>query len=48
MKTKNSTPSSEWENEDKCPNCGTACDINEDLDDDFSCNDCRIDIEDLS
>jgi len=40
-KTKNSTPSSEWEPKDKCPSCGSFCDIHKDLDENDECNDCR-------
>ena len=39
--TKNSTPSSEWENEDRCPSCGSPCNIHTDLDENDECNDCR-------
>jgi hypothetical protein len=42
MKTKNSYPSSEFEQKDKCPSCGSPCDIHSDLDDNDECNDCRI------
>lgn len=40
-KTKNSTPSSEWEPKDRCPSCGSFCDIHLDLDENDECNDCR-------
>jgi threonine synthase len=40
-KTKNSTPSSEWESKDRCPSCGSFCDIHLDLDENDECNDCR-------
>jgi hypothetical protein len=40
-KTKNSTPSSEWEPKDRCPSCGNYCDIHKDLDENDECNDCR-------
>lgn len=40
-KTKNSTPTSEWEAQDKCPSCGVPCNIFTDLDDKDYCNDCR-------
>ena len=41
MKTKNSHPSSEFESKDRCPSCGSYCDIHIDLDDNDECNDCR-------
>lgn len=41
MKTKNSYPSSNFEQEDKCPSCGSPCNIHSDLDDNDECNDCR-------
>lgn len=41
-KTKNSTPSSEWESKDKCPSCGSFCDIHKDLDENDKCNNCRV------
>ena len=41
MKTKNSYPSSEFENKDKCPSCGSYCDIFKDLDENDECKDCR-------
>jgi hypothetical protein len=47
MKTKNSSPSSEFEEEDKCPSCGSPCDIHSDLDDNDECNDCRNEIDGL-
>ena len=40
--TKNSPPSSEFEHEDRCPSCGSPCNIHTDLDDKDYCNDCRI------
>lgn len=40
-KTKNSTPSSEFESKDRCPSCGSFCDINKDIDENDECNDCR-------
>jgi hypothetical protein len=40
-KTKNSTPSSEWESKDRCPSCGSFCDVHKDLDENDECNDCR-------
>jgi hypothetical protein len=42
MKTKNSNPSSEFESKDRCPSCGSYCDIHIDLDDNDKCNDCKI------
>lgn len=39
--TKNSPPSSQHEAEDRCPSCGSPCDIEKDLDDKDYCNDCR-------
>jgi formylmethanofuran dehydrogenase subunit B len=42
MKTKNSHPSSEFESKDRCPSCGSYCDIHIDLDDNDECNDCKI------
>lgn len=39
--TKNSTPSSEFESKDRCPSCGSFCDIHKDLDENDECNDCR-------
>jgi hypothetical protein len=47
MKTKNSNPSSEFQQEDECPSCGSPCDINSDLDDNDECNDCRNEIDGL-
>lgn len=41
MTTKNSLPSSEWEKKDRCPSCGSYCNIHLDLDDNDECNDCR-------
>jgi len=38
---KNSTPSSEFEHEDKCPSCGSPCNIHTDLDANDNCNECR-------
>ena len=40
--SKNSPPSSEFEHEDRCPSCGSPCNIHTDLDDKDYCNDCRI------
>ena len=40
-KTKNSTPSSEWESKDRCPSCSSFCDVHKDLDENDECNDCR-------
>jgi len=42
MKTKNSYPSSEFESKDKCPSCGSFCNIYTDLDNNDNCNECRI------
>lgn len=44
---KNSTPSSEFEHEDKCPSCGSPCNIHTDLDDNDECNECRNQIDSL-
>src|SRR5690606_6230124 len=33
MKTKNNFPTSEFEEKDKCPSCGSYCNIHTDLDD---------------
>lgn len=41
MKSKNSYPSSEFEHKDKCPSCGSYCNIHTDLDENDKCNDCR-------
>jgi hypothetical protein len=41
MKTKNSHPSSEFESKDRCPYCGSYCNIHTDLNDNDECNDCR-------
>ena len=41
MKTKNNYPSSEFEAKDKCPSCGSYCNIHTDLDENDECNDCR-------
>ncbi len=43
--TKNNYPSSEFENEDRCPSCGSPCNIHTDLDADDYCNDCRKNIK---
>ncbi len=40
-KNKNSSPSSEFEKEDKCPSCGAKCNIHIDLDEKDFCNECR-------
>lgn len=40
--SKNSTPSSIFEAKDRCPSCGSYCDIEKDLDKNDYCNDCRI------
>ena len=47
MKTKNNKPSSEFAHEDKCPSCGSPCNIHADLDDNDECNDCRNQIDTL-
>lgn len=47
MKTKNNKPSSEFAHEDKCPSCGSPCNIHTDLDDNDECNDCRNQIDTL-
>jgi hypothetical protein len=39
--TYNSSPSSEWDAVDKCPSCGSPCNIYSDLDENDNCNDCR-------
>ena len=41
MKTKNNYPSSEFESKDKCPSCGSFCNIHTDLNDNDECNDCK-------
>ncbi len=41
MSTKNSKPSSEFEEKDRCPSCGNYCNIFTDLDENDNCNDCR-------
>ena len=41
MKTKNSPPSSHFAPEDRCPNCGSLCDVEKDMDEKDYCNDCR-------
>ena len=41
MSTKNSHPSSDPEQEDRCPSCGNPCNIHTDLDHNDECNDCR-------
>ena len=40
--SKNSPPSSEFEHQDRCPSCGSPCNIFTDLDDKDYCNDCRV------
>ena len=40
-KTKNSPPSSHFEPEDRCANCGSPCDVEKDIDEKDFCNDCR-------
>lgn len=40
-KNKNSTPSSNFENQDRCPSCGSPCNVEKDLDDKDYCNNCR-------
>ena len=47
MKTKNNYPSSEFEHEDKCPSCGSPCNIHTDLDDNDECKECRNQIDGL-
>lgn len=44
---KNNTPSSEFEHEDKCPSCGSPCNIHTDLDNNDECNECRNQIDSL-
>lgn len=44
---KNHQPSSEFEHEDKCPSCGSPCNIHTDLDDNDECNECRNQIDGL-
>ena len=39
--TLNNYPSSEFEQKDKCPTCGSYCNIHTDLDENDECNDCR-------
>jgi hypothetical protein len=39
--TKNNFPSSEFESKDRCPSCGSFCDLHKDLDENDECNDCR-------
>lgn len=41
METKNNIPTSEFMQEDKCPSCGSKCNIFTDLDEQDYCNDCR-------
>lgn len=41
MKTKNNYPTSEFEAKDRCPSCGSYCNIFTDLDENDNCNDCR-------
>ena len=41
MKTKNNIPSNEFEAEDRCPSCGSKCNVHTDLDENDQCNDCR-------
>lgn len=41
MKTLNSSPTSEFEQKDRCPSCGSFCNIFKDLDEKDYCNDCR-------
>lgn len=40
-KNKNSIPSCNFENQDRCPSCGSPCNIEKDLDDKDYCNNCR-------
>ena len=42
---KNNAPSSEFEDEDKCPSCGSPCDIHTDLDENDECNECGNNIQ---
>lgn len=44
---KNNPPSSEFEHKDKCPSCGSPCNIHTDLDDNDECNECRNQIDGL-
>lgn len=39
--SKNSPPSSEFEHKDRCPSCGSPCNLFTDLDENDYCNDCR-------
>ena len=39
--TKNSYPSSEFEHKDRCPSCGSFCNIHKDLNNKDECNDCK-------
>ena len=41
MKTKNNFPTSEFEEKDKCPSCGSYCNIFTDLNEKDECFDCR-------
>lgn len=40
--TLNNFPSSEFEQKDKYPSCGSYCNIHTDLDENNECNDCRL------
>ena len=44
---KNSKPSSEFEHKDRCPSCGSPCNIHTDLDANDNCNECRNQIDTL-
>jgi hypothetical protein len=41
VKTLNNRPTCEFEQKDRCPSCGSFCNIFEDLDEKDYCNDCR-------
>lgn len=41
-KNKNSPPSSEFEQKDRCPSCGSYCNVFTDLDEKDYCNECRV------
>jgi len=41
MTNRNSTPSNYHEERDRCPSCGSYCNLDTDLDDKDQCNNCR-------
>ena len=41
LQNKNHTPTSYFEDRDRCPSCGSYCNVDIDLDENDYCNNCR-------